>query len=121
MAPTAVKRERYETRQGPERNVQPVNVAGRPGLAVDVSLRRDKTAKDCPDEAANASLLRRIPLFPAAEHAFLLFNGDRARIVAVDVGDGPPLLMILRAPAADWEQFEKDASPIVASLGVTPQ
>ena len=100
-------------------NVQPVNVAGRPGLAVDVSLRRDKTAKDCPDEAANAALLRRIPLFPAAEHAFLLFNGDRARIVAVDVGDGPPLLMILRAPAADWEPFEKDASPIVESLGVT--
>ncbi len=98
-------------------NVEPINIAGSPGLSVDVSLRRDKTVKDCPQDTQPA-LMRRIPLFPAVGHAFLLFNGDKARFIAVDVGNGPPLLIIMRAEAAKWDEFEKVAAPVIASLGL---
>jgi DNA-binding SARP family transcriptional activator len=101
--------------------VQPRNVAGYPGLTVDVAVTRVKTAEDCPEpEDSIPSLMKRIPLLPAAGPGFVLFKGDRGRFIAFDIGGGPPVLVMVRAPAAQFEAFSSLAEPVIESLSIAP-
>jgi DNA-binding SARP family transcriptional activator len=100
--------------------VQPRNVAGYPGLMLDVSVVREKTAEDCPADSGNPALMRRIALLPAEGPGFLLFAGDRGRFIAFDVGEGPPVLVLFRAPADDFEGFVPIAEQVVGSITVSP-
>lgn len=100
--------------------VRPFNVGSFPGFAVDATVAREKTSADCPEDASQSSLLRRIPLFPAVGHAFPLFAHDKARFIAADVGDGPPLIIIVRADASVWDAAIAEAEPVLNSLQLAP-
>lgn len=84
-------------------------------FSLDVDTKT-KTSADCPQDAGNIALLRRIPLFPAATHRFPLFAGDRARFVIADLASGPPIVLIVRAKASDFDSVLEVAQPILDSI-----
>jgi DNA-binding transcriptional activator of the SARP family len=98
--------------------VRPFDLGRYPGLTVDARVARPKTSKDCPEEADSVSLLRRIPLFPAVGHSFPLFSHDRARFVAVNVADAPPVVIIVRADEDRWDSFIELAQPVLEAIEV---
>jgi serine/threonine-protein kinase len=95
-------------------NPRAVVVGGRTGLAVDVTLARTPTAKDCPDDPD--SLLDRVWLFQIGETAYWFRAGQRVRITSIDVPQGPAVTFVYGGDSKRADEFIEDAQRVIDSI-----
>ncbi len=92
---------------------QPVIVGGLSGISVEVDVK-PKAADLCPGEPE--PFRDKIFLLTIAQDNFWLFDTDRARFIALNTGDGPPVLVVVSGPKDRWDDVIARAQPVLESM-----
>jgi hypothetical protein len=97
---------------------QPITVAGRAALSVDVALNGDLIAF-CGGQTDRGGGLS---LFPTAKKQVAIFPENRMRLILIDVGQTTPLVIRIQAPAEGgiWNAALMRVQPLLDSMTIGP-